>query len=233
MASVTSRAALLGAPVTTPERLVEVEERYGARELQIVKRHVLGKHEEGHRQFHVGGDRMGNQSGHHGFAPVYAAFINRLRAQGVEPLAVAEVGVLKGTGLAIWSEIFNQSMIYGFDIDLSNYESNLQALKWKGFNDSRVTVSTLDQTEVDSTLLEHLFGSQRLSMVVDDGCHTVPCANNTFLSFFPYLASRFLYFIEDTRHLDALLEEILHAHPELNVTRAVGEQGFIHVISHL
>merc|ERR1719343_1703822 len=160
---------------------------------------------------------MSRKRGHHGYGAVYANFINRLRSQGDGKPTVAEVGILKGSGLAMWSKVFEGSDIFGFDIDPSNYRSNLVSLRNNGFNPARTWVQALDQTDVHPEKLQAALGGRRLSMLVDDGCHTAVCARNTFVAFKPHMADRFLYFIEDGACSPQLRQKIKQRFPQLRV----------------
>jgi len=206
-----------GSAEVTSEQLSELETKYGGF-VQGVHRNVPahGAGGDGYTE-HQGGDRMSHELGHHDYGTVYADFINRLRLQGVVNLAIAEVGILKGSGLAIWSEVFKGGTIFGFDIDPSNYQSNLGSLVEEGFDPSRTQVQTLDQTDVDMEKLKVALAGRRLSMLVDDGCHTEACARNTFVAFRPYMADRFVYFIEDGACSPSLQQEIKQGFPELSM----------------
>ena len=81
-----------------------------------------------------GGDRMqknptsffrGGTSGRstschsHNDAPQYVRHLKRLRNIG--RFSLAEVGVLRGSGLAMWADFFPDADVYGFDIDFRQF----------------------------------------------------------------------------------------------------------------
>jgi len=76
----------------------------------------------------MGSDRMSGK--YHDYSKCYAGWLNKWRQrleqspQDFNPLLVAEVGILKGSGLAIWSDLFGcDAQIHGFDPYLQNTES--------------------------------------------------------------------------------------------------------------
>ena len=66
----------------------------------------------------TGGDRML----HHGYAETYARHLVPFLEK--RDIVLAEIGVLKGTGLALWCDLFPNGRVIGFDIDFSHFEEN-------------------------------------------------------------------------------------------------------------
>jgi len=160
----------------------------------------------------IGGDRMGNGVGDHGehyhnYAPIYAEYLSKFVLDKTTPTLV-EVGILTGSGLAMWEQVFPESHIYGFDINTSSFENNVDHLKSLGFKGSHVKVTTMDQMANNTALLRQTMRDDVPSIVVDDGCHTADCNVATFQTFLPVLPSRFLYFLEDTALSRAAIPKI-------------------------
>eukprot|EP00747_Dinoflagellata_sp_TGD_P079792 gnl/TRDRNA2_/TRDRNA2_160642_c0_seq2.p1 gnl/TRDRNA2_/TRDRNA2_160642_c0~~gnl/TRDRNA2_/TRDRNA2_160642_c0_seq2.p1 ORF type:complete len:299 (+),score=31.37 gnl/TRDRNA2_/TRDRNA2_160642_c0_seq2:33-929(+) len=148
----------------------------------------------------VGGDRMGPKM--HNYAPIYARHLASLLLKNVTP-TIVETGILTGTGLAMWSQLFPNSRIYGFDKNTATYHGHLSLLKTQGFDDSRVVVQQMDQMQNNTGFLERTFrGNAYPNILVDDGLHTPEAGIMNFLSFEPVLASHFVYFIEDIYQSD-------------------------------
>eukprot|EP00929_Paragymnodinium_shiwhaense_P070571 TRINITY_DN35736_c0_g1_i1.p1 TRINITY_DN35736_c0_g1~~TRINITY_DN35736_c0_g1_i1.p1 ORF type:complete len:734 (+),score=84.43 TRINITY_DN35736_c0_g1_i1:85-2286(+) len=159
-----------------------------------------------------GGDRMGKgshaQGGmNHNYAPVFATFI-WLLLRTVPVPTIAEIGILKGTGLAAWATIFPHSAVYGFDHITRSYNENRANMKALGFNDQHVRVFHINQAEghdeESAAQLRKVFDDPsapkvRLSLVIDDGLHTVAAGWRTLTWFWPYLDKHFVYFVEDIR----------------------------------
>jgi hypothetical protein len=154
-----------------------------------VKKRVSGNH--------TGGDRM--NIFFHDYSSKYSEYLSPLR-QSDDLIRILEVGILKGTGLAVWSEYFNNKEIYGFDYDLGNFEDNKSNLVELGaFKDGLPMTLFYDQFADNSETLKKTFGDKKLDVVVDDAFHSDESIINTFDELQPYLADIFVYFIEDNR----------------------------------
>jgi hypothetical protein len=146
-----------------------------------------------------GGDRMSPH--HHGYGECYQEFL-RPFISPIPPqqLTLVEVGILNGSGLAIWCDLFPNARIIGFDIDLSNFHANRQNLIRKGaFRKNQPEVHSFDQLDAAKTqnVLRDILRSNRVDIVIDDGCHSKESVEIKFGQMQPYLANKFVYFIED------------------------------------
>lgn len=142
----------------------------------------------------TGGDRM--SLAHHGYAPIYARYLAPFI--GARNLTIAEFGILKGTGLAIWCDLFEDARVMGFDIDLGHFEENREALVQRGaFQANQPSLHEYDQFVCGRQRLSQILGGDRLDIVMDDGYHSVKSIATTWRSVEPFLAPRFVYFIED------------------------------------
>ena len=182
--------------------LIRLENEYGGliqnipqtikSELQP-KKFISNSNKEGVFYLCQGGDRM--KSEYHNYAPIYASFLKDYI--GLDGINIAEVGILMGTGLAIWSDVFINGNIFGFDINLSNYNNNYSNLKEKGaFINNNVNVFEFDQYDNNSRLLKKV-NSNKFDIVIDDGIHDYKAVASTLDSFVPNLKDNFIYFIED------------------------------------
>jgi len=158
---------------------------------------TTGKIEADHGD--CGGDRMSTS---HGYAPIYAKYMTPMLEKGDAATVVAEIGILKGTGLAMWSKFFPESQIFGFDLNTSSYYGNVEKMRSVGFKDGRVKVTHMDQMQNNTNLLQSVFGDLRPHIVVEDGYHSPEAGEWTFFSMKPYLAQKFVYFIEDLTQAD-------------------------------
>ena len=150
-----------------------------------------------------GGDRML----HHGYAPIYAHYLRAFLAG--KDIKLAEFGILKGTGLAIWCDLFEGARILGFDIDPSHFHGNRKALERRGaFTKGTPEVHEYDQLSAGEAILNRVLQGQTLDIVIDDGLHSMEAILNTWRSVKPHLSSRFVYFIEDYANLlDSCVDE--------------------------
>jgi len=198
----------------SPEELARLEEKYGGYVANVTRRvHSQGGGGD-HYVIHQGGDRFipgHNHKNQHNYGKTYTEYLNKLFHSQTPIQQVAEVGILKGSGVAMWLELFPDSEVYAFDIDPSNFEANRGNLKKLGMNDANLKVVTMDQTLDNSRMLQDQVGGQ-FTFIVDDGCHTRQCARLTIKSFLPRMTDTFLYIIEDSagKHLVDEIKGMAH-----------------------
>ena len=161
-----------------------------------------------------GGDRML----FHGYAKDYSKYLKPLDRD--ERLVIAEVGILRGNGLAIWCDLFPNSRILGFDIDTSHFEENRQNLLDRGaFSSNNPEIHTYDQFVPGETILSEILRGDKIDVCIDDGCHLdeaiLSHPSCTLKSVMPHLSDRFLYFIEDNSSVHRVIES---QYPDLDVS---------------
>lgn len=142
-----------------------------------------------------GGDRMSPRQ--HAYGATYAEFLKPWIGKSPNLL---EVGILNGTGLAIWCDLFPDSQVIGMDINLENFQANLSQLRRLGaFSENQPKLYEFNQLELDKArrVLSDAIGEEPLDVVIDDGCHSIESIEITFQSVAPHLAPEFVYFIED------------------------------------
>lgn len=117
---------------------------------------------------------------------VYDLELHDFRAAGT-PLTLLEIGVQNGGSLEIWKKFLPEgSRIFGVDID--------PAVQSVPFSDG-ITVVTCDAADVAAVTA--LTGQQTFDLIIDDGSHRSADVIAGFEGFFPLLAPRGKYFIED------------------------------------
>lgn len=141
----------------------------------------------------TGGDRM--SPNYHNYGPIYEKYLQKFDQN--EELTIVEVGILKGSGLAIWSTLFPNSKIIGLDIDPSLALSNLNFLKQKGANIDNIEIHEFDQLIDFSGQLKDILNNERIDIMIDDGLHSDLAILNTIERILPFLNDNFTYFIED------------------------------------
>lgn len=154
-------------------RLRELEEKHGGLTNGYVT--TRSPHEKKKRKIGYkmrGGDRMTL----HNYAPVYAKHLPP------DPRLIIEIGVLKGTGLFMWRDLFPKARIVGLDVDLYNYQPK------KGYD---VEVYRFDKF-VDNL---RFFGKP--DVVIDDAEHSTEGIIRCWELNFSFLPQNFVYFIED------------------------------------
>lgn len=141
----------------------------------------------------VGGDRML----HHGYARKYAQYLAPL-VGGDRRLTVVEIGILRGTGLAIWCDLFPNARVIGLDIDLGHFQAHRPQLERAGaFRHNTPEIYEFDQLSSDQGRLGALLAGDKIDVCIDDGFHTDESILATLSQALPHLADEFVYFIED------------------------------------
>jgi hypothetical protein len=139
---------------------------------------------------YTGGDRMF----HHNYAKYYS---NKLKNFLNKKICLCEVGILRGSGLAVWSDLFPDSRIIGLDIDLTHFYNNLSYLKYKNaFSLKDPELYIFDQFKSNNKKIKSFLNGDKINVVIDDGHHSDESILQTFKSFLPFLDSNFVYFIE-------------------------------------
>jgi hypothetical protein len=144
---------------------------------------------------HTGGDRM--NVFFHDYSRYYSKYLNRIRNKKI---VLVEVGILRGTGLAIWESYFSQLTLYGLDYDLGNVRNNMDYLKKCGaFSKAEPKLIFYDQFANNYRQLKQEFNELKLDVIIDDAFHSDKTAISTFKELMPYFAEEFVYFIEDNK----------------------------------
>lgn len=123
-----------------------------------------------------------DKADYHAYEEVYPYLLDKFLGKKCN---ILEVGVAKGGGLKILSELFPESNIYGIDWDLSQLEVDIDSL-------SNVQVFRGDQR--DSALMEKL---PELDFVTEDASHQFNDSITTFELLKPKLKYGAVYVIED------------------------------------
>lgn len=189
----------------TASRLVALEARYG------------GRHET---PDYVGGDRMAD----HGYAPAYAASLNAFVDEHGPPSTLVEIGILRGTGLAVWADVLPDTTVVGLDVDLNPFfEYSSELVERGAFKSQYPYAFWFDQATDGPEVFAAL--ATRPAIVIDDASHNDTLTLRTLEAFLPHMAERFLYFVEDqprhSRIHDILAADprgLTHSHPHRYLT---------------
>lgn len=136
----------------------------------------------------------------HRYGVAYEEFLRPLLPQRREALTLVEVGILNGSGLAIWCDLFPNARIIGLDIDLRNFEANRSALEAAGaFSNNRPELHEFDQLDLGKAarILKNVLGCTKVDVAIDDGHHSIESIKITYEALLPHMAEQFVYFIED------------------------------------
>jgi len=211
------------------EWLVLTELKYGGIQRKVPRLKVSEKDPRTPEQLaahttHTGGDRMSAM--YHGYARKYAQHLKPFLREEAGALTLVEAGILRGTGLAIWADLFEGATIIGLDIDLSHFEGHLPTLRSLGaFRNARVSVHEFDQFVDNTELLGRILHGRRIDVMIDDGHHTEETILSTFASARPHLGDRFVYFVEDNA---TVWRRLRAAYPAYNFD-CCGELTVVHL----
>lgn len=136
----------------------------------------------------------------HGYAKDYSRYLERFDYDGKG--VIAEFGILRGNGLALWCDLFPNARVLGFDIDIDHFESNKNNLINLGaFSSNYPEVYRYDQFEDNQDYIRNILGNDTIDICIDDGCHFDDAITCTMKSVLPNLSDKFVYFIEDNKDI--------------------------------
>jgi hypothetical protein len=142
-----------------------------------------------------GGDKMSSRR--HGYARTYSKLLQSLPDHG----ALLEVGVLTGISLGVWSQAKPYWKIFGLDLDLNRFHTNLQFLRDFGcFQTQDPTVLEFDCYSPNTDELKKCLLAQSIAgfhLIIDDGPHTDESILTTFQALFPLISDGGRYVVED------------------------------------
>ena len=193
---------------------------YGPR---LIKINVDSDQITGH--VYPGGMRGGDRMSYHGYADKYSQYIEPfLKCE--DPLVIVEIGILRGTGLAIWSDLFPTSRVVGLDIDLTHTRNNLANLRNTGaFKERDVELYEFDQFQPNGNYLGNTLKGERVDVCIDDAAHSREAILTTMESVMPHMKERFVYFIEDNQWI---YDDISALYPQYDVEKC----GELTIVSH-
>ena len=176
-------------PVGSWQWLALTEKQYGG------FKHAVARGE------YIGGDRM--SPSFHGYGFTYEEFLKSASARRHEPLTLVEIGILNGSGLAIWCDLFPKARVIGLDINLENFKANLPMLESAGaFAANKPELFEFDQLDYPRAkkVLDEVLGETKVDIAIDDGLHSMESIRITLDAMSSHMAENFVYFIED--HFD-------------------------------
>ena len=165
---------------------------------------IYRRYGQSHTGFNVdtGAHNTGGDMEVHGYSSFYEDYFSVLRSRG--KINLLEIGIFRGGGLVVWSDYFSDGYIYGVDIGVTDYFSNIEVYKAKGgYSNNNVTVNKGDSTD-KLTWDKEIETYPLMDIIIDDGAHNPTANQSTLVNFWDKLKDGGLYVIEDIRpiHLD-------------------------------
>lgn len=204
--------------------LIGHELKYGGIQVNVERGKVSPKDPRSPEQIRTGGMTGGDRMLHHGYASKYASYLKPF-ITSKRTVTLAEFGILRGTGLAMWCDLFPDGRILGFDIDLGHAQNNMKNLKSLGaFRNNQPELHEYDQFEDNTEYLNGIIKRDKIDICIDDGFHSDESILTTMKSVMPYLADDAVYLIEDNKHVHKKIKSI---YPDL----VIDHKGELTVIS--
>jgi hypothetical protein len=166
--------------------LIEAEKRYGGF-VTGIPRNVYSPAEDRTFTTLTGGDRMSPE--HHNYAPVYAEFLAPFVARRMDRMVVVELGILNGSGLAMWSELFQNAHIIGLDLELAHVK--------RAFPHNSFELHEFDELVATPEIFANILCSRKIDIMVDDAFHTDEAILRMFQIAYPFMSDDSVYFMED------------------------------------
>jgi hypothetical protein len=146
--------------------------------------------------------KYGSDKDRNGYSHLYSILFDRIKH---EELNILEIGIgtmirgarssmkdympdtyRPGASLRAWNDYFQNSRIYGMDI-----QEDTQ------FTEDRIVTYLCDSTSSDSVNIVMQNLKIKFDIIIDDGYHLDDAQRKTLLNFFPYLKEGGIYVIED------------------------------------
>ena len=184
----------MDAGLDLPAWLREVEQHFGG--LYKTRRGKVSPHDpRGQSVAHRGTMRGGDRMGHHGYAEAYAGVLSGLL--GRNDLTIVELGILGGSGLALWCHLFPTARVIGLDVDLDHFRSNEASLRARGaFQRNAPRVYEFDEL-AHGHLIGDILAGRQIDLMIDDALHDSASIMQAMREFMPYLAEGGVYIVED------------------------------------
>lgn len=176
--------------------LVRREVRYGGIVTDVPRNRVSKFDPRSEAELQLGGMTGGDRMLHHNYGPVYAKYLQPFI--GRRGLTIVEIGVLKGSGLAIWCDLFPDSRVIGLDIDLDHFvESRAELTRRGAFSSNHPEVDVFDQLSDNTERVAQILKGSKVDIFIDDGLHSAVAIGNTLSAFDPHFSDDFIAFVED------------------------------------
>ena len=198
--------------------LIAAEKQYGGIQRNVPRNRVSEVDPRSAIEIRRGGMTGGDRMFFHGYATAYSHWLTPFVERRDKSYCIVEVGILRGTGLAIWCDLFPNARVIGLDIDLAHAQENMDNMIQQGaFRNSSPELHDFDQLQDDENRIEQILNGEKVDICIDDGLHTEAAILNTLKTMKPFLADRFIYLIEDNADALPLLR---NEHADLAFQRA-------------
>lgn len=215
------------------KNLIEIEKKYGGIVSNVKRNKVSPFDTRTLEQIKKGGMRGGDRMAVHGYAPVYSAYLKPFLKK--EKTTLVEIGILKGSGLALWCDLFfkKEDIIIGLDIDTSHfYENEPHLLSLGAFIKKEPIIIQYDQLVNEIYDIRNHLSGRNIDIVIDDGLHTDESIIKTFYNTKNWLSDDFVYFIEDNHTVMGKMEKLFPDYTIQGYKTGPNKNDFITVVTN-
>lgn len=206
-----------GHEIGSPPWLVAAEHHFGGFVTGVPRNRVSPHDPRSREELARGGMTGGDRMAHHGYAEAYSRFLAPFVARRHERLTIVEIGILKGTGLALLSRLFPRATLIGLDVDPQHFRDNLAFLKSRGaFGEADPEVHEFDQFSDGEDKVLQILRGRKVDIVIDDGFNSIDTIVNSARALKSSLAADFVYFTEDNAAAATALRREFPDHPVLS-----------------
>jgi hypothetical protein len=179
-------------------RLEAIETRFGGIQRNVPRGRVSRFDPRSAQQLATGGMQGGDRMIAHGYAAQYAKALVPFMQR--RDLVVVELGVLRGSGLAMWCELFPRARrIIGLDVDTAHFRSHRSTLERLGaFRRQQPEVHEFDELSPNAPArLAQILAGVKVDLFVHDALHYDSAILATLEHAHRHFAEPFRCFVED------------------------------------
>ena len=156
-----------------------------------------------------------------GYDKIYDKYLHNYRNR-IKPIRLAEIGILQGYSLYIYSKYFENIKLYGYDINTDIFFDHQTEEEFLSKVIEIKKINSLKECETNTI-------NTRFDIIIDDGCHKPISMMTTFKNFFNKLRKNGIYFIEDVtekkyhKYLKLFLERnnIIYTYEKNHITHGI------------
>jgi hypothetical protein len=193
-------------------KLEGIERRFGGAQTGVERRKVSPYDPRTAAALGASTMRGGGRMNLHGYAAHYAAHLQPFLKK--PDLVVVELGVLRGSGLALLCEVFPKARrIIGLEVDPSHYHEHKPILQSLGaFKKCKPEVHTYDELAPDAPQrLAAILGGDRVDLFIHDALHYDGAIVATLEHTTRHFGKPFRCFIEDNHTVAPSLRQLYGA----------------------
>lgn len=201
----TNRDHLIG---LLASRMEQIEARFGGVQKGVERRKISQwdprAPSELKRTAMQGGDRMDL----HGYASHYAQYLLPLVQRGGKDMIFVELGILRGSGLAMLCELFPKARrIIGLDVDTSHFNDHRPNLEERGaFRRRQPEIHAFDELDPDaSRRLADIMNGDQVDVFIHDALHYDAAILTTIRHAQLHFRRSFRCFIEDNSTVSGVI----------------------------